>query len=109
MRTAKDVFFAELFEGLAAKHSNFRYYPALSEKSDADWTGQTGFVHEVAASLFGGKFAGMKAYLCGPPPMIDACIDTLMKGRLFEKDIYMERFLSAADSTKKVSALFRKI
>lgn len=109
VRTAKDVFFSDLFRDLEARHPNFRYVPALSEKSDAGWTGKTGFVHEVAAELYGGKFSGMKAYLCGPPPMIDACIDTLMKGRLFEKDIYMERFLSAADSTKKVSALFRKI
>ncbi len=41
--------------------------------------------------------------------ILDASNDTLMKGRLPGKDIYMERFLSAADSTKKVSAVFGKI
>lgn len=48
-------------------------------------------------------------YLCGPPAMIDACIDTLMKGRLFERDIYMEKFLSAADAQQVRSPLFRRI
>jgi hypothetical protein len=30
--------------------------------------------------------------------MIDACISTLMQGRLFERDIYTEKFISAADA-----------
>ena len=49
-------------------------------------------------TLFGNDFRGHKAYLCGPPLMIDACITTLMQGRLFEKDIFTEKFLSAADA-----------
>lgn len=58
---------------------------------------------------FSGNFAGHKAYLCGPPPMIEACIGTLMQGRLFERDIYTEKFLSAADAQKTRSPLFRSI
>lgn len=109
VRTAKDVFFRDLFEDLAQKHPNFRYVPALSQSDDPDWSGQTGFVHDVANRLFDGRFAGMNAYLCGPPVMIEACVDTLMKGRLFENDIFTERFLSAADANTKRSALFRKV
>ena len=111
VRTAKDVFFRDLFEKLAADHPKFRYVPALSQPEAGDgWTGETGFVHEVAERLFDGKFNGLKAYLCGPPVMIEACVDTLMKGRLFEKSIFAERFLSAADAnTKSKSPLFRKV
>lgn len=109
VRTARDLFNQAFFEDLARRHANFTYVPALSEQAPPDWTGKTGFVHAVAAEMFGGRFAGLKAYLCGPPRMIDACLDTLMKGRLFERDIFMERFLSAADATRKVSALFKKI
>lgn len=52
-----------------------------------------------------------KAYLCGPPVMIDAAISTLMQSRLFERDIHTERFLSAADgaSGHSRSALFKYI
>jgi len=43
--------------------------------------------------------------------MIDACITTLMRGRLFEKDMCMERFFSAADSAQNIrkSPLFKSI
>jgi phenol hydroxylase P5 protein len=68
-------------------------------------------VHEAVANYFEHKCGGHKAYLCGPPPMIDAAISTLMQSRLFEKDIHTERFLSAADGAKEQSrsALFRHI
>ena len=111
VRTAKDVFYGDLFTDLAKTHGNFRYVPAVSQPDDDSWTGEVGFVHEVAERLYGGKFSGLNAYLCGPPVMINACIDSLMKGRLFERNIFTERFLSAADtegSTSK-SPLFRKV
>lgn len=63
-----------------------------------------GFVRESTAVN-----SGHKAYLCGPPLMIDACITTLMQGRLFERDIYTEKFISAADAQQVRSPLFKKI
>ena len=101
-----------MFEQLAADHENFTYVPALDNPiEEDDWQGFTGYVHEAAIDHFDGQFAGHKAYLCGPPPMIDAAITALMQGRLFERDIYMERFLTAADGADGTvkSALFRKI
>jgi len=41
--------------------------------------------------------------------MVDACIKTLMGGRLFERDIHTEKFLSAADAQQTRSPLFRSI
>ena len=41
--------------------------------------------------------------------MIDPCITTLMQGRLFERDIYTEKFISAADAQQVRSPLFKKI
>lgn len=110
-RTADELYYRECFTALAARHANFRYYPVLSDAAgDGDWDGARGFVHEQAARIFDGRFAGLKAYLCGPPAMIDACVTTLMQGRLFEADIYTESFLTAADGATppRRSALFRK-
>ena len=77
---------------------------------DESWKGFKGFVHEAAKEHFDGRFADHKAYLCGPPPMIDAAISALMQGRLFEKDIFMEKFITAADGAEdNRSALFKKI
>lgn len=110
-RTEAELYYRELFEALAGAHANFTYIPALSEpQADEAWQGETGFVHEVAERQFDNRFEGHKAYLCGPPVMIDACLTSLMRGRLFEEHIYMESFLSAADADKPArrSALFKK-
>ena len=101
-----------MIEALDRDHDNFTYVPALSQtEDDADWSGYQGYVHEAAKEHFDGRFAGNKAYLCGPPPMIDAAITALMQGRLFERDIFMEKFLTAADGAEETqrSALFKKI
>jgi len=79
------------------------------EPAGSDWNGARGFVHDAAKAHFNNDFRGHKAYLCGPPLMIEACITTLMQGRLFERDIYTEKFISAADAQQVRSPLFKKI
>ncbi|BAW21420.1 phenol hydroxylase P5 protein [Pseudomonas putida] len=111
-RNRAELYNCELFEELAARHPNFSYVPALNQANDdPEWQGFKGFVHDAAKAHFDGRFGGHKAYLCGPPPMIDAAITTLMQGRLFERDIFMERFFTAADGAEDStrSALFKRI
>lgn len=107
-RHRAELYYHDEFTALAAQHANFTYVPTLSDEDpSSDWAGQRGFVHDAAQAHFNGDFQGHKAYLCGPPPMIDACIGTLMRGRLFERDIHLERFFSAADAQQIRSPLFR--
>lgn len=109
-RAQDELYHHAAFEALAAEHPNFTYLPVLSgEPEGSGWTGARGFVHDAAKAHFASDFRGHKAYLCGPPLMIDACITTLMQGRLFERDIYTEKFISAADAQQVRSPLFRKI
>jgi len=109
-RTREELYYHDEFLALAEKHANFTYVPALSdEPADSDWTGLRGCVHEAAQQHFDNDFRGHKAYLCGPPVMIDACISALMQGRLFENDIYTEKFFSAADAQQVRSPLFKRI
>lgn len=111
-RTLAELYYADFFQRLAARHANFTYVPVLSDPASNDeWPGETGFVHDAAARKFNGRFEGHKAYLCGPPLMIEACIRTLMQGRLFERDIYTEKFLTAADAAQGLakSPLFKRL
>ena len=109
-RTRDELYYHDEFLELAAQHPGFSYVPALShEPQDSDWSGFRGFVHQAAQAHFGGDFRGHKAYLCGPPLMIDACITTLMQGRLFERDIYTEKFISSADAQQARSPLFKNV
>lgn len=109
-RNRAELYYHAAFQALAEQRPGFTYLPALSdEPADSAWTGFRGHAHEAAAAHFGSDFSGRKAYLCGPPAMIEACIRTLMQGRLFERDIYAEKFLSAADAQQARSPLFRKL
>ena len=111
-RNRAELYYDEQFVDLASRHSNFRYVPALNEPNEGcAWDGCVGFVHDAAKALFNNDFRGHKAYLCGPPVMIEACIRTLMQGRLYERDIYIEKFLSNADAAQGLarSPLFRNI
>lgn len=110
-RCREELYYHDELVKLAEENDNFTYVPALSdEPEDSDWDGFRGFVHEAAKEHFDNDFRGNKAYLCGPPAMIEACISTLMQGRLFEQDIFLEKFFSAADASQQVkSPLFRNI
>lgn len=110
-RSRAELYYDAEFRALAEKYPNFNYVPSLSdEAAGSDWSGSRGFVHEAAKAHFDNDFRGHKAYLCGPPAMIEACITTLIQGRLFERDIYMEKFFSAADASQQLkSPLFKNI
>jgi phenol hydroxylase P5 protein len=110
-RRPHDLYYGGLFRDLERAHAKFRYVPVLSELQQADeWAGEAGFAHEAAERLFGGRFAGHQAYLCGPPAMIEACIASLMRGRLFERHIFTEQFVTAADAgVSAKSPLFKRL
>ncbi|RKP56030.1 NADH:ubiquinone reductase (Na(+)-transporting) subunit F [Pararobbsia silviterrae] len=111
-RNREELYYHEAFLALEARHPNFRYVPALSdEPGDSTWDGFRGFVHQAASAHFGNDFRGHKAYLCGPPVMIEASIRALMQGQLFERDIYTEKFLSNADGAQALakSPLFKSL
>ena len=111
-RNRAELYYHDFFVELAQRHANFHYVPALSEPTEAcGWDGFSGFVHDAAKAHFGNDFRGHKAYLCGPPVMIEACIRTLMQGRLFERDIYTEKFLTSGDGAQALarSPLFKNL
>ncbi|CAM5537125.1 MULTISPECIES: NADH:ubiquinone reductase (Na(+)-transporting) subunit F [Alcaligenaceae] len=109
-RSKAELYYDQEFRELAEKHPHFTYIPVISDSEAEDgWAGARGYAHEAAKAHFDGCFAGNKAYLCGPPAMIEACISTLMQGRLFENDIYTEKFLSAADASQTRSPLFKRV
>lgn len=112
VRSLADLYHQDRLAALAAAHANFSYVPVLSAPAPDDvWAGETGMVHEALQRRFGGNFAGHTAYLCGPPPMVEACLRTLMQGRLFERDIHTERFLTRADADagRVRSPVFRRL
>jgi phenol hydroxylase P5 protein len=109
-RSREELYYDAEFRALAAEHAHFTYVPALSdEPAGSNWAGDRGFAHDAAKAHFNNNFAGHTAYLCGPPVMVEARISTLMQGRLYERDIFTEKFLSAADANQQRSPLFKRV
>ena len=91
-RSKKDLFFTEELQALEREFPNFKYIPALSEPKPQDnWDGETGFITQAVERLMPEGF-GQEAYLCGPPPMIDASIKVLTKKGVHEIHIYYDKF-----------------
>jgi toluene monooxygenase electron transfer component len=62
----------------------------------AAWPGfafDTGFVHEAAARAMRGRYEGVRAYVAGPPPMVDGALRILLReARLTPADIRYDKF-----------------
>ena len=92
-RTTRDVFYLEEYEKLAEKHPNFHVIYALSDPLEPEekWDGATGFIHlSVDKHLDAG--VARQAFLCGPPPMIEAVMRVLEEKGLKEDDIFYDKF-----------------
>ncbi|HEY7013379.1 MAG TPA: 2Fe-2S iron-sulfur cluster binding domain-containing protein [Streptosporangiaceae bacterium] len=93
-RSRRDLFLVAELTDLARTHDWLRFVPALSEPAPADgaWDGETGLITEVMARHLPST-RGMEAYLCGPPPMIDAAIGLLKATGCKERHIFFDRFV----------------
>jgi len=103
-RTRKDLFHLEELEHLAERLPGFRFVPALSEPSPEDeWEGEAGLITDVVDRLEG-DLSGHEGYLCGPPPMIDACLPMLGAHGLPEAKIFFDKFTITASEEEQEHA-----
>jgi propane monooxygenase reductase subunit len=91
-RGKRDLCFSDELRALAEKLPGFRYIPALSDPVDgSEWDGQTGLITDVVKANEP-SLEGMDAYVCGPPPMVDAAIATLTDLGVREQYIFYDKF-----------------
>lgn len=92
-RTTKDIFYLREFEKLAENYANLNIVYALSDKlqEDEHWDGETGFIH-LAVDKYLEVGIKRQAFLCGPPPMIEAVTRILEEKGLGSEDIFYDEF-----------------
>lgn len=94
-RTAQHLYDVDYFRELAQEYpERLVYRPCLSEDA-AD-----GFASGMVTDVLDADLetaARHVAYVCGPPPMVDAAVKLLMRKRLFPRDIFREDFFDASD------------
>jgi len=91
-RTRADVFYLDLYQKLSQKHPHFKVIYALSEKADDHWDGETGFIHLSVDKYLPDDLRAQQAFLCGPPPMIDAVTEVLLDKNMRPERIFYDKF-----------------
>ncbi len=102
-RTQQDLYCLNELRALEkVRNSNattgkLHFLPVLSEEpEDSDWKGLRGMVtDQVTAQAL--DWTTTQAYLCGPPPMIDAAIEVLKKQGVSDDNIHFDKFLDASN------------
>jgi propane monooxygenase reductase component len=96
-RTKRDLCFESELRDLEGKLPSFRYLPALSEPSgDDDWDGETGLITDVV-KRHASDLTGAHAYVCGPPPMVEAAVPLLATLGVEERRIYYDKFTTTGE------------
>jgi propane monooxygenase reductase subunit len=93
-REEEDLFHLDELQTLAAALPNLRFVPALSH---ADWEGETGLITDVV-DRSEPDLAEVDAYLCGPPPMVDAATELMLRRGAAESHIHFDKFTTTADT-----------
>jgi naphthalene 1,2-dioxygenase ferredoxin reductase component len=102
VRTERDLYLEEHFRELEARHGNFRFIPVLSAPDGAT-TRRTGFVHEAACADHA-DLDGAKAYLAGPPVMVEAATAALLERGMRRQDIHADAFYTEAEKAALLGA-----
>lgn len=98
-RTQQDIYGIERMEAIQERWDGaFTFAPVLShEAENSDWQGLTGFVNTAISEAAGALISNeTDVYMCGPPPMIDACTDTLLSLGIDQHRIHFDKFLDAS-------------
>ncbi|TDD57883.1 2Fe-2S iron-sulfur cluster binding domain-containing protein [Kribbella antibiotica] len=93
-RKQQDLCFHEELQALEQSLPGFRYVPALSEE---EWDGECGLITDVVRK-HEPELKGADAYVCGPPPMVEAAIPLLEGLGVVPKHIYYDKFTTTGDA-----------
>jgi propane monooxygenase reductase component len=92
-REQQDLFHLEELGRVVRELPGSRFVPALS---DQHWDGETGLITDVVERSEP-SLDEVDAYVCGPPPMVEAAIELLVRRGVPEGHIYYDKFTTTAD------------
>ncbi len=96
-RQQRDLCFEKDLRALEERLPDFRYVAALSEPAaDDEWDGEVGLITDVVQRREP-DLKGRDAYVCGPPPMVDAAITTLTALGVREENIFYDKFTTTGE------------
>lgn len=91
-RSDRDLYLVEHFEGLALRHCNLRFVPVVSDgPSGTPW--RIGLVTDAVAHDLQ-DLDGWKAYVAGPPAMVEAAMQISTACGLRSEDLHADVFFT---------------
>jgi propane monooxygenase reductase component len=100
-RSRLDLCFESELRALEQALPAFRYIPALSDAAAGDsWDGETGLITDVVRR-HETDLKRAHAYVCGPPPMVEAAVALLERLGVPDKRIYYDKFTFTGDPNEE--------
>ena len=96
-RRKRDLCFEDELRELESRLPSFRYVPALSEPDGDEWDGEVGLITDVVRR---GESSLVRtdAYVCGPPPMVEAALELLPALGVADKRIFYDKFTTTGET-----------
>jgi len=92
-RTPRDVCGEDMLRALPGWGTRLHYTAAVSDPAEGDgWSGATGYLHDLAKSMFGERLGEMEIYFAGPPPMAMALIKMLRLAKINFDQVHFDQF-----------------
>ena len=95
VRDERDLYNMDRLEALADAHDNLTVVPVLSDPV-APTERRTGFVTDAVARDFA-DLDGAKAYVAGPPAMVEAAVPLLVRLGVRRADCHYDAFYTEAE------------
>ncbi|AMS40580.1 2Fe-2S iron-sulfur cluster-binding protein [Aminobacter aminovorans] len=95
VRAERDLYLVEHFRALERQFRNLSFLPVLSQTASNGW--RSGFVADALAQDHG-DLTGAKAYVAGPPAMVDSCLAALGVLGVQAGDIHADVFFTPETS-----------
>lgn len=98
-RGRRDLCFDKELRALEEVMPGFSYVPALSEPAEGEtWDGEVGLITDVVRK-YESDLRRADAYVCGPPPMVEAAIEVLGDLGAKEGRIFYDKFTTTGEPT----------
>lgn len=91
VRAERDLYLVEHFQALARQHAHLAFTPVLSEATSAQH--RSGFVTQAVEEDLA-DLDGWKAYVAGPPPMVDAAMQAAFARGLRPENMHADVFFT---------------
>ena len=99
-KSEKDLYFVEQFEEMIQNNKNLSFFPVVMEPSKRKEL-RSGLVTDVVIENIK-NFDGYKAYLAGPPKMVETAEKILFSHGIRKVDVHSDAFYTPYDEIKEI-------